>query len=72
MKKFIDIKMLLLMLVAGVLIAFGVSYFTQFSFGLTLGSIILVFLVNGLIAAWEDEHHGGFNNPNQTDSKDDK
>ena len=63
MKNFIDLKVFAISLIICGLVAIGVSYFFGISFFTTFLIIVVALLVNGIVAAWEDELPGGFNNP---------
>ena len=45
------------------LIAWGIHYFTGFSFGASLAIAVVSMLINGIVAEDEDNAPGGFNNP---------
>jgi hypothetical protein len=45
------------------IIAALVSYFSQLSFWILFPIVIVAVLINGLIATWEDQRPGGFENP---------
>ena len=45
------------------LIAWGIHYFTGFSFWAALAILVISMLINGIVADAEDNAPGGFNNP---------
>ncbi|WP_416306452.1 hypothetical protein [Neptunicella sp. SCSIO 80796] len=68
MKKLIDLKLTLLVLVVVGIITYVISYLTSLSFLAVFGITVVAALINGLVATKEDEVPCGFNNPNAKDA----
>jgi hypothetical protein len=63
MKKIIDLKYTVIGLVVAGVIGYLFSLFAKLSFWLAFGLVVLSMVVNGLLAEYEDNLPGGFNNP---------
>jgi hypothetical protein len=50
-------------LAASAALAGAVTYFSGLSFWLIWPLLIVALVINGLLAEWEDNQPGGFNNP---------
>ncbi len=66
MSSKVDCRILSLWLVVGIIIVFALHFAAGLSYlaacGFVLLGLVCIFL-NGLLAMWEDEQPGGFNNP---------
>ncbi len=63
MKKIIDLKYTVIGLVMAGVIGYLFSLFTKLSFWFAFGLVVLSMVANGLLAGYEDNLPGGFNNP---------
>lgn len=63
MKNIIDFKIFIPVMVVCGFIAFGVSYFASINFWVSFVIVVMAVFLTGLIATWEDEQPGGFNDP---------
>ncbi len=59
----------LICLPVAVLVAGGVSYFSDFGFWPAFAIVLVAALINGIVAEAEDNAPGGFNHPQPDDSE---
>lgn len=65
MKAIRKINWLFILLVAIVVVtAYFVSRWDHLNYLLVIVIVAVAILINGLLASWEDNQPGGFNNPN--------
>jgi len=62
-KRFVDWRVFGSVMTIAVILAFGFHRWIGLNFWACLALVVFAILVNGLIAAVEDELPGGFNNP---------
>jgi hypothetical protein len=62
-RKLVHWPMFMACLAVAAIIAFGASKWFSFSFWLAFGITVVIWIILGLIAFFEDETPGGFNNP---------
>ena len=63
MNKVIDLKYTIIGLSIAALIGYLLSLFTELSFWLAFGIVAFAMIANGMLAEYEDNLPGGFNNP---------
>ncbi len=67
MNKIIDLKYAITGLAIAGVVAFIFTLFIEIPFWLVFGVVVFSMVVNGVIAEYEDNRPGGFNNPMSTE-----
>ena len=62
-RSIINLKYTLVGLLIAVFVGYAFSTFTGIKFWASFSIVVVVMLLNGLLAEYEDNLHGGFNNP---------
>ncbi len=69
LSSFIDLRYTAVFLVIAALVGFFLGKWSGLGFWITFFIVAAAILINGWIAAWEDDRPGGFHNP-KIDKKD--
>lgn len=63
LKRMIDIRAFVLGISIACLISGLITFFFHCPFWMTFFLVVFAMVINGIIAEWEDNQPGGFNNP---------